>query len=112
MKIDSRVLQDRVAFQKLSEDQSILLRSVGKLAKIGFFIWDELEDKPIHVSQEVAGIHGLTVDEYFSRFNSSGKIAADMIGDDRQRYLETRARCRVTGASYTIDFSIRARDGT
>ncbi|TMJ42506.1 MAG: response regulator [Alphaproteobacteria bacterium] len=112
MEIDSGDLQDRVALQKLCDDQSILLRSFGKLARIGFFIWDELEDKPIYVSEEVARIHGLTVEECLTQFSSTEKIAADMLGDDRQRYLETRARCRVTGASYTIDFSIRARDGT
>ncbi len=93
-------------------DQDVLLRNVSRLAKIGFFVWDELEDKPIYVSTEVAQIHGLTVEEYFFARNSSAKIAASMPDDDRQRYLDTIEMSRRTGEPYAIDYAIRIADGS
>jgi PAS domain S-box-containing protein len=100
------------ALRNLLGDQGILLRNVGRLAKIGFFIWDEIEDKPIYVSEEVAQIHGLTVDEYLARFTSTEKIAANMPDDDRQRFLETIEKCRENGEPYAVDFAIRVEDGS
>jgi len=112
MGTDGRPSLDSVALQELVEDQGTLLRNIGKLAKVGFVIWDEVEGKPIHVSEEVALIHGLTVGEFLVQLNSNEKIAARLLGDDRQRYLDTKARCGATGEPYTVDFTVRAKDGT
>ena len=98
--LDDRLTDERHqpgALRKLLGDQGILLRNVSRLAKIGFFIWDKIEDKPNYVSEEVAQMHGLTIDEYFARFTSTEKVAANMREDDRQRFLETIEKCRKTG---------------
>jgi PAS domain S-box-containing protein len=112
MGTDGGASHDRFALPTLVDYQNILLRNVGKLAKVGFFIWDELENRPIYVSEEVARIYGLTAEEFLFHYSSQERIAADMIGDDRQRYLDTRASSRAMAAPYTIDFAIRAKDGT
>src|SRR6478609_6397216 len=102
----------QLSLPTLVDDQNILLRNGEKLAKIGFFIWDELENRPIYVSEEVARIYGLTAEEFLSHYSSRERIAAVMTGDDRQRYLDTMASYRANGVPYTIDFAVHAKDGT
>jgi PAS domain S-box-containing protein len=112
MGTEGKSIPETVALQHLVADQAALLRNVRKLGKVGFFVWDELDGKPIQMSQEVSAIDGLTVSELLASVNSSEKIATDMIVEDRQRYLDTKARYRGTGEPYTIDFTIRGKDGT
>ena len=97
--------------RKLSEaEQERLLLASAKLGNSGLFIWDEIDNKPLFVTEEVANIWGLTPDEYLSKFKGwggEGGIASYCIGDDGQRYVESNINSSKTGEPYEIEYRIK-----
>ena len=78
---------------------------------LGFYIYDEVEERPIHISAGLAAIYGCSVEQYLARYTTTARIAADMPPEDGRRYVDTVERAARTGESYEIEVQILALDG-
>lgn len=58
---------DRVAAEEALRENERRLRQASELAKIGYYLWDAIEDKCIYCSEQHARVHGLTPEEYMAR---------------------------------------------
>lgn len=82
-----------------------------RLAQIGYWVWDEVEDRCIYCSQEMADIHGVTPDEFL---RSTATLEGDLDWyhpDDRERYETVIMDAFNDNAGYEITVRIIRRDG-
>lgn len=88
------------------------LADAARLAKLGFWIWDEIEDRCIYCSEELANIHGITVSEYLDRASSYDGGVGLVHPDDKAAYdgLVDGTIARENG--YEVEFRVIASDGT
>ncbi len=88
------------------------LRTAAQMAKLGHFVWDLVEDRCLYCSEELARIHGLSVEEYMERSLSEGEHAyAYLHPDDRDRYLEALERTYDACEPVDIEYRIIRADG-
>jgi PAS domain S-box-containing protein len=96
--------------QELTDLQKMLHRG-AELAKLGYWAWDDSIDRCIYCTDEVARLHGLTVEEYHSLLGSNVSIAQRIHPEDRQRYVEVLNSSRAACRPYDIEFRLYRRDG-
>lgn len=90
---------------KLSE-QATFMRGAARLAKVGYFIWDEIEERPAFVSEELAAIFGLTPQEYHALIEEKFGLVPLIVEEDRQRYLDLMVQCASTGTPYDVEYRV------
>jgi PAS domain S-box-containing protein len=102
---------DRRAAEQAYRENDTLFRHASRLANLGHWVWDELEDKCVHCSEELARIHAVSVDEYLARATS---FEADVLWahpDDRDRYRRTVTSRMEAGKGFDIEYRIVTRQG-
>ncbi len=72
-------------------------------------MWDESEDQYIYASEEFANIHGLTVDEVLTHYNTALSDLELIHPDDRQRYSEVYEND--PGEVYECEYRLIRKDG-
>jgi len=80
---------ERSAMVSELKDRDQRLRQSAKMTKIGYWVWDEAEDRAISCSEECARIHGVTVDQYLSHTVSSMQGTNWVHPDDREYFAKT-----------------------
>ena len=95
---------------RLSE-QSSFMQSAVKLAKVGYFIWDEIEDRPVSISDEVAAIYGLSVEQYLHSIREGRSSTQKLFHEEVNLYLETTHEARRSGRPYEIEFRVHDVNG-
>ena len=65
-----------------------LFNQATRLGNLGYWVWDEVEDRCIYASEEYARIQGLTVDEVLNQYNTVKSDMELMHPDDRERFFE------------------------
>jgi PAS domain S-box-containing protein len=96
--------------QELTDLQKLLNRG-AELAKLGYWAWDEANDRCVYCTDEVARLHGLTVEEYHGVLGSIVSIAQRVHPEDRQRYVDVLNSSRAACRPYDIEFRLFRRDG-
>jgi PAS domain S-box-containing protein len=96
--------------QELTDLQKMLSRG-AELAKLGYWAWDEVNDRCIYCTEEVARLHGLTVEEYYRLLGSNMNIAQRVHPEDRQRYLDVIESSRAACRPYDMEFRLHHRNG-
>ena len=91
--------------QELLEREAIW-RQGAALASLGAFVSDQTLDRCVFCSQELAQIHGLTVDEYMSRYGTGSQLARAVHPDDRKRFLDTLEGRAHRGSSYQMEYRL------
>jgi PAS domain S-box-containing protein len=86
------------------EEWEMLLRSAARISKIGYAIWDELEQKYANVSEEYAQIYGLTVEEFAERYPTSVEDFETIHPEDRERYRAFDKAYRANPADTQIEY--------
>ena len=71
----------------LAQSEAFLGQS-AEMAHLGYGIWDDILDKDVTVSEELARIHGLSVDEYLEAISSMGAYLDFIVPDDREQYQD------------------------
>ncbi len=95
--------------RKLSKaEQGHLLLASAQLGNLGLFIWDEIENKPLFVTEEEAQMWGCTAEEYLEQFTSFKSVAERCVDDDGARYISLNESSRATGVPYEIEYRIRS----
>jgi PAS domain S-box-containing protein len=86
-----------------------LFNQATRLGNLGYWVWDENEDRCIYASEEYARIQGLTVDEVLNQYNTVKSDMELMHPDDRERFFEVSE----TGSHevYECEYRIIRPDG-
>ncbi len=92
-------------------DTDVLYNQTERLAGLGHWEWDEVEDKCTYCSQELARMHGLSV-EAFLRQSSLAADIASVHPEDRQRYGEVVNGLAEKRQGYEVEFRIQRQDGS
>jgi signal transduction histidine kinase/CheY-like chemotaxis protein len=105
----------KVKSKKLSKsEQERLLLASAQLSNSGMFIWDEIEGKPLFVTEAVANIWGCTTEEYLERFagfDGTNGIAALCVDGDGERYIASNQQGSKTGEPFEIEYRVRSFRG-
>jgi prevent-host-death family protein len=104
------ITERKRAEEALRESQA-LLEQAAVMARLGHWVWDEVEDRCIHCSETLARMNGTTVEEYLARLGTMDELTPVIHPDDRQRYEELIAKAKETVQSYDIEFRYRIADG-
>ena len=82
------------------------------MAMLGYFVWYLVEDRCVYCSEELARIHGLSVDDYMERAIGVEAEANDFLHpDDRERYLEALRDTYDKRQPLNIEYRIVTMDG-
>ena len=95
---------------KLEENEA-MLRQAAEMARLGFWVWDEIDDRCIHCSDALARINGVTPDEYLERFGTAPQLLEEVHPDDRELYRRVAVRREGPPEPYDLEFRDRAADG-
>ena len=100
----------RAANDAVRESES-LFRQTSRLASLGHWAWDEVEDRCTYCSEELARIHGMTVEEYLASKSSMAGDLELVHPDDRDRYNEATRGWGGDGKTYDVEYRILRPDG-
>jgi PAS domain S-box-containing protein len=95
---------------ELRESEQLLQQAV-RITHLGHYVWDWAAGKFIFVSDEYAGILGLSVDEVHRQFDSHDKRMQLLHPDDRDRFLAFFSDSANRAGSYDIQYRIIRPDG-
>ncbi len=76
------------------------------LARIGHWEWDEVLDRISYCSEELATLHGVTVNEYLERASSLDADLGWVHPDDRERYKQAMLEYVADPAQFEIEYRI------
>ncbi len=86
-------------------------RQAAALAKLGYWVWDEIEDRCLICSEETARMHGVAVEEYLSMTTSLEEDADWTHPDDRERFSLAMDAFKQHPKPFDIKYRIVAKGG-
>ena len=105
------ITERKQAEEGLRESESRLAHA-AKMAKIGYWVWDEIEDKAIYCSDELAGINGIaTGRELAAILTSLDKDLETIHPDDRNRIAKVVRESVAEQRGYDTEFRMIRPDG-
>jgi len=104
-------VSDQVRSERDLEYRDELARQSEKITDIGHFIFDEVSETYVYVSEGFCRIHGRGVEDYLASVNSVEDDLADIVNEDRARVAEEYLRYIDKGEGYAIEYRIRRADG-
>jgi len=94
------------------EESRMRLQHAARLANLGYWVWDEVEDRALYCSDELACIFGYESGEAYARtLTSLGAAAEHVYADDRQRYLRVMSESLAARRPFDIEYRIVTRAG-
>ena len=87
------------------------IQQAERLAVLGFWEWDIVEDRLIYCSEGYARILGMTREECLQAFASSDKDWTAVHPEDRQRYIDEEMRGYESGEGIDIEYRIITSGG-
>jgi PAS domain S-box-containing protein len=87
-----------------------LYKETERLAGLGHWEWDEIDDSCSYCSEELARLHGLSVEGFQKIATSSESDSLRVHPDDRERYLSTIQTSAKDKSGYTIEYRIQRPD--
>ena len=103
--------QKRVETERALLESEARYRRAARLTRTGHHIWDEIEDRAIYCSSELAEMHGISVEEYLRRSATLESNLAWYHPDDRDRYEAVVRQAVVDKTGYDITARIVRDDG-
>ena len=104
------ITKDKLAEAELLRTQD-LFEHTERLARLGHFEWDELADRCSYCSEELAQLHGLTVEEYLALSNSEQCDLQFVHPDDQGLYQRALDGVRNEGKGFDIEYRLRRSSG-
>ena len=109
--LKQQITERRLAEEALRLSEDRLLQAT-RLARLGYCLWDSIEDRCIHCSEEHARIHGLDVDQYMARSSSLDGVFSLTHHDDRDAYRDAIGRLRAEGTGFEMEYRVIRPDGS
>lgn len=97
------------AQQTLRESEA-RIRNATELARLGYYVWDALDDRCLYCSDEFAAMHGLTANEYISRAATLDDEFTLTHPDDREAVKSGMLALR-DGETFEMEYRIVTPDG-
>ncbi|MDH3742725.1 MAG: methyl-accepting chemotaxis protein, partial [Hyphomicrobiales bacterium] len=88
-----------------------LLKQAARMAQLGHWVWDDINDRYLYCSEEVASLYGYSVDEYMERYGDAGNITRDIHPDDRELYDSGTGVVDLGENAYEMVYRERVRSG-
>lgn len=85
------------------------MQQSAALTHVGYWVWDEVEEKMISCSEECARIHGVSVEEFISFSNSTRQDLKWIHPDDHDHLDEKYSKFLEDRISYTMEYRIVTR---
>jgi len=98
------------AEQELSKSRTHYVQA-AKIADIGFWVWDEIEDRLVFCTEEAASIYGVTVDEAMARSYSLEANARTTHPEDLERYMKVMEDAQRARKGYDVTIRTLRSDG-
>ena len=108
--IATDITERKRAEQEL-EVNDALFQQAARLAHLGHWAYDEIEDRYIHCSEEVARIHGVTVDEYLANLSSTESDIERAHPEDRDKLGSVLRQAHEQSAAWDVEYRIVTTDG-
>jgi hypothetical protein len=106
--VDAR---NRVLLEQELHEIEFRYARAARIAKLGHWAWDMIEDKLIYSSKEAAAFHGFTVEEYFAKASSAEHLIKLIHPDDQEAYRRAWQDHIENQSGFEIDFSVVLPDG-
>ena len=90
-------------------ENEALLSHTARMAGVGHWVWDEVADRLIHCSPELATLHGVTMEEYLASHSSFERLLECVHPEDREKYGRIVLEAERTAGSYDIEYRYRVR---
>lgn len=100
--------EERTAALQESERR---LRTAMKIANLGYYIWDLVEDRCVYCSEEYAAIHGTSVEEYSSTVLNLEDDSQLVHPEDRDRYIAAVNDLLLHSKPLDLEYRILGKDG-
>ncbi len=97
--------------QRALEESDQLLTQAARIANLGHYLWDDMEDRCLYASAEYARILGLTVEEVITRYYDRSSDIKLVHPQDRKRVLAQYDEYDKDAESYAIEYRIIKPDG-
>ena len=94
--------------QALTEFREHRRRELSKMLKLAIWEWDEIADKPINFTPEMAEVFGIHQDELDQYFHNPEQLKNLVHPDDREYYLEHRQASLFLkpGSGHVFDYRV------
>lgn len=89
-----------------------LFDRVGRMAKLGYWEWDEIGDRCVACSEGIARLFGVSADEFIRRADSVRAFLKWIHPDDRARVEIEMAGSARNNCAYEIEYRVVRDDGT
>jgi len=109
---DQQDEQRQNALHTVIRSEAFLAQS-AEIAHLGYAVWDDILDKDVSVSEELARIHGLTRDEYQETVVSMEKYLEFVVSEDREKYMDYENQFTINDSHNIagIEYRIMRPDG-
>ncbi len=107
--------QDITELRKQEEElhrQGVMSQQAAKIAGLGHWVWDEIEDRCIYCTEEVPGLYGVTMEEFMGLGTRTFDELERIHPDDRIQVMDTFERCVANGDDYQQEYRLLHPDGT
>jgi len=100
------------ANETLKENEAMLTQS-AEIAHLGYAVWDEILNRDVTITEELARIHGFTGNEYRETVSSLEKYLELVVPEDREKYLnyENQFAADNSGKASGVEYRIMRPDG-
>ncbi len=89
------------------------LEHAARLANLGYWVWDEIEDRPVYCSDEAGRIFGFPDGAtYTAHLQNLSTFIEAVLPDDQERYFTVTEEAKARNEGYEIEYRMRAQDGS
>jgi len=105
-KLKKEIKERALAEEALRESEARLSKA-AEMAKIGYWVWDEIEDKSVYCSDEMAKIYGLASGAELTSMTSSHTADLAWVHpEDQERFAEVVRTAKDTGRGFDFEHRI------
>ncbi|MFQ5776242.1 MAG: type II toxin-antitoxin system prevent-host-death family antitoxin [Kiloniellaceae bacterium] len=107
-----RDIAERKRSEEAIKEREAQLKHAQAMAKLGGFVWDDVSNRCLYCSEELAGLIGTTVEEIMATRATHDSLLSRIHPDDRARYQAVieAANARVT--PYDVEYRVHDDAGS